>query len=808
MTPSQASPFPPPVLADGARRAAVALAPHWGALLALALFLIAGLSILDDYGITVDESWQRRIGVWNIRHILGEPGSLPSNHDNFYGVAFEAPLLLAEKTLGVDHSRGVHLSRHLLTHLFFLVGGLFAYLLSYRLFGSRLIALFATALFLLHPRLYGHSFYNSKDIPFFAMFIVTLYLTYVAFKKGGIPAFALLGAAVGILVNLRVIGIILPVGILAMQAVDLVRSEGWAERKRVLASAGAFALASALTTYIALPYLWSDPFGHFIELWRTNSDHPANPYELFRGTLYQSRDFPREYLPVWLSITAPPFAALLGSTGIAVILTRGFRSVRQATRNGRTRFVLLLAGCVILPVLWVVVAGTNLYNGWRQMYFLWAPIALLATYGLHWLVGAAGARFRAAALGAAGAGLSATLISMALIHPNEQVYFNLLVDRTTAEHLRTQYPMDYWGNSIRQTWERLLDANPSETVSVNGMEYFYGTHMLRINRGVLPEASRRRASTAVSEDALAFTHEYETHGAPVEGAVHQARLYNSAMASVYEKSDLSAIYDEAVSDSGRSLWRIVHGEDGSANYALVRSGFHVYVGDGVLAYVREPCSTEVMPTRFTAQLIPKRVGDLPEMWRLQGWEYLNDLHFPGHGARIGGKCVASFPLSDYPLAGFRVNEYAPEVHDIWTAEFALLPGAPGKGDDPVEDDRSPESPFDLLWSDGVLTYVKDPCVEADTEPRFYLHIAPERATDLPEDRRSSGFDNLDFDFSEHGVLQDDKCVASVELPDYPVLGISTGQFGGGWEGGNIWEAAFNGPRLDRIDRLERFQSAR
>lgn len=37
-----------------------ALAPHWGALLGLALFLAAGLAVLNDYGVVKDAILQRR----------------------------------------------------------------------------------------------------------------------------------------------------------------------------------------------------------------------------------------------------------------------------------------------------------------------------------------------------------------------------------------------------------------------------------------------------------------------------------------------------------------------------------------------------------------------------------------------------------------------------------------------------------------------------------------------------------------------------------------------------------------------------
>lgn len=773
-------PFPLPAVDGAALRRA--LAPHWGALLAAVLFLVAGLSILDDYGVTIDESRQREITAQNLAYIRGEHGVLPSNHDKFYGVVFEMPLLFAENLLGVEHLRGIHLLRHLLTHLVFLSGGIFAYLISYRLFGNRLIALSAMLFFLLHPRLYGHSFYNSKDIPFVVIFIVAIHLTYNAIRGKSILAFVALGAAVGALVNIRLMGLVLPGCVIAMQSFDFARSANWAERKRVLATAGAFALAGALTTYALTPYLWADPLERFVEWWDVSSNHPANPYEIFRGTIYRSKDFPSEYLPVWFSITAPPFALLLGLAGTVAILWRGIRSIGQASRSVAMRVAMLLVCCFILPVLWVVLTGPNIYTGWRQMYFLWAPFALLAAYGMKRLVEALGQpRLRAAASGAATVGLAATLVSMALIHPNQQAFFNFSVDRVTPEHLRTQYTMDYWSHFLRQTWERLLEAHPDAPVGLNGKEYYFGTHMLGVNRNILPEALKRKTSTDIDPDALAFAQWY-ANKTRVDRAVHRVTMYNNTMASLSEKIDLNTVYEDILSNPTRAEWRISRNEDGSVDYALNRSGMHIRVSDGSLVYVRDACpQTEIMASRFRVQSIPENMDDLPELWRFYGVEIIDDLHFPGHGARIGDKCVAAFPLPKHPIGEFRANEYIPQIGDIWVAEFTT------------------NIAFDLSLSDGAMTYVKEPCVEADTEPRFRLHITPERVSDLPEERRRYGFDNLDFTFADRGVSFNGKCTAVIELPGYPIIGIAAGQYieiEGGWE--DIWTAEFQGPRPERL----------
>ena len=91
------------------RRLSASLSPHRAALALCALFALAGLLILDDYGVGADTQQQRRIGVNAVSYALGLAGvdypigktftpTRPS--DNYYGVAFETPLVLLERLLG------------------------------------------------------------------------------------------------------------------------------------------------------------------------------------------------------------------------------------------------------------------------------------------------------------------------------------------------------------------------------------------------------------------------------------------------------------------------------------------------------------------------------------------------------------------------------------------------------------------------------------------------------------------------------------------------------------------------------------
>ena len=190
-------------------------------LIALALFAIVGLIVLDDYGIGTDEKAQREIGYAAFNYILGDADALIKGHfDRLYGVALEVPLVVIERLLGLEDPRAIYLSRHLLTHLLFLAAGFFAWLLAYRLFGNRLVALLAMLLFLLHPRIYAHSFFNSKDPVFLSAFMVALYLAHRAFRRDGVWAFALCGAGAALLVNIRIMGFILLPAVLGMLALD------------------------------------------------------------------------------------------------------------------------------------------------------------------------------------------------------------------------------------------------------------------------------------------------------------------------------------------------------------------------------------------------------------------------------------------------------------------------------------------------------------------------------------------------------------------------------------------------------------
>ena len=761
---------PPDAVVDDRPQVAAprALMRHWGALLALALFLVAGLAVSDDYGVHPDELSLRQNTDANLRYLSdGDFSAFISglfvDHDKFYGMTFYASLLLIERAFGIDDDRrAANLSLRLHVRLVFLIGGLFAYMLALRLFRCRLLAVAAMLLFLLHPRLYAHSFFNGRDIPFLAMFIVALYLTHRAFRRDGVAAFALLGVGVGALVNLRIMGVILLAAVPALRALDFALAQGWAERKRVLLTTGAFALASGVTIFALLPYLWGDPVGRVVEWWTTLSNHPYQPEVLFRGTLHRSVDLPVDYLPTWFAMTAPPFALLLGLIGAGSVFGGVAKARSGALRKGRLRFALMLVGCFALPIIAVMLLSGNIYDGWRQMYFLWAPFALLAAFGLRALASALGRRrLTAAAYGAASLGLTAAVVSIALLHPNQQVSFNFFVDRVAPEHLRTQFTMDYWSHSYKQALEwlvgmpRLWDSAPSVTGSADAASVR--------NAEVLSKQAKERVPGV---GFAAFAIGSETPARP-DLELHRINIYGSALLTIERKADLRAVYAETLSKN-----------------PILDSVFDVYRLDGALALVKKPCAPSfINRTGFGLRTTPLDLSVLSPLERRKGFED-RGFWLVQRGAFFDGKCVASIPLPGYPMERIDFN-WSPEllsdgdareaVRRAWEAGLPLARAAQRSG-------------YDVYLGGEELVYVNDSCDPTETERSFHLNAFPERPSDLPNSRRKHGFERFHFEFYRNGALVDGDCIALFPLPDYSVAGIQTGQRAE--DGSDLWHAEF------------------
>ena len=779
-------------LAGRRRAAGNFFAEHCGLILCI-LFLLAGIALAGDYGINQDDPIQRAIARANWDYIRGRadyngilappttdaPQLIPS--DRYYGVAWELPLLLAEGLLGpaADYYQ-IHRLRLTLNHLFFIIGAFFCYLLAYRLFGSRLIALFALLIFLLHPRLYAQSYLNSKDPAFLTMFVLALYLLERAFRRDTLGAFILLGAAVGVLTNLRIVGIMLIPAVLAMRGLDGFYAGGRPERKSILLTAGLFTLAAGLTFYAVTPYAWTNPIGYLAASLNLTVNHPNVVRQLFQGATLLSNELPPHYLPTWFSISTPPLILLLGLVGMAVVATKALRRPGLAFRNGPLRLQLLLLAAFLLPPLAAALLGSIIYSGWRHFYFIYGPFCLLAALGGGWLLATLSGRrlWPVGICGLAGLGLGLLLIQLTQLHPLQYVYFNFLVDRTTPEHLRTQYDLDYWELAQRDALQRLLARHSGETLTVRAK---------RRQLETLPARAGRRLRLASGRNAdYELIYRLEPHRPDLAfNSAYRRRFYNNTLITARPLD--AALMTSAAVAAYQEIYR-----QATAGEPIVRADYAVYLNDKRLVFVRENCPPESRDTWLGVRLFPHHIATLPPEVYNPG-SYAT---FGNHRVRLGDTCLAVLQLPDYAqgdliLMQRNLGNFGAVGDPLWAELYSL--SSPGLRELLADYRRNqpelagPDAFAVFLDRDAGrnrLLYSKANCTDADYATRIFLHIAPVNRADLPDYSRGSSFENRDFPVDYYGGRPGGECIALVPLPDYPIASIRTGQHIPGQ--GDLW----------------------
>ena len=222
----------------------------------------------------------------------------------------------------------------------------------------------------------------------------------------------------------------------------------------------------------------------------------------------------------------------------------------------------------------------------------------------------------------------------------------------------------------------------------------------------------------------------------------------------------------------------------SSNDAIIDSEFNVYIDDQKLIYVKEPCNDTDTDPSFYLHLDVYRLGQV-------AIENL-DFNFSRYGARFDGICMAGVDVSRHDPLRVRTGQWIRGESTLWNVEYDFVAGEVSSVLDELQTagiGTLIRSNFDVYMDSGRLLYHKSDCGAVDRDTRFFLHLDAVDYDDLPEGRREHGFDNLNFNLLQHGgETVDGDCVALIDLPEYEIDRIHTGQFS---QDGRVWEGEFD-----------------
>ena len=451
------------------------------------IFLIIGLCIYSDYGLSWDEPKQREFGTWTFNYIFHKNSTLLPAEERYYGTIFELSLVIAEKAFKLTDIQDIYLMRHLFNFLIFYIGVFFFYLLCKNYFKNWKIGLLGSLFLVLSPRIFADSFYNSKDIVFLSLFIISIYTLLKFLEKKNYTRVGLHAITCALVIDVRILGIIVPFITLFFIILDILKEVYYKnknETKKISYYFGVYILFLIVIIVIFWPILWKNPIYNFIQAFKTMANYPWSGEMLYFGEYVSAANLPWHYIPVWISITTP-ILYLLGFifgilTAIYLIIKSKLNIYDEDIRNN-----IIVISWFFLPPIAVIVLHSVLYDAWRQMFFIYPAFLIMALQGVisfFYFIDSLG-RFKKILKMALIVGviicLLSTFIFMIKSHPNENVYFNLLAGK--SENIKNNFEMDYWGLSYRQGLEYILnnDNRTEIKIVVENLPGFFNSYLLK-----------------------------------------------------------------------------------------------------------------------------------------------------------------------------------------------------------------------------------------------------------------------------------------------------------------------------------------
>jgi hypothetical protein len=461
-----------------------------------ALLLIGGLLIAGDYGVSWDERTETEILVSNIQYaaqtllpksvvnqkltpvlnmfnyerVLNSAPSLVQYVERDHGQAVYYPaaafffaiyhLKKMNPSLNVEHT--LYLARHIYNFIICFSGWICLFLLAKKITGRRLYGLLCVAFAVLSPRFFADSFYNNKDMIAFITCIWMMYAVYRFFERQTLTAAIITGAIGAFAINTRVSLALFPVlAVVYYIAVKLKTKEfGW----RSLVYIAAALISVALTYYIITPAAWKDPIG-LLKYVLGNAVYFSrwDGFVYYFGNVYHPSvvRLPWHYLPVMIAVTTPVLILILLFIGLYRIL-KEHRKIIDLQLDSGYGFIVLAAAFSLISLIVPAALKSNVYNGWRHLYYIYSGFLLLAVWGLQLLLSTQIKWVRIASILCLAAQLGCVAVWMISNHPYQYVYYNVLA----GSHPEERFELDYWNTSQSRLIKKVLAENEDKKVCI------------------------------------------------------------------------------------------------------------------------------------------------------------------------------------------------------------------------------------------------------------------------------------------------------------------------------------------------------
>ena len=479
------------------------------------LFFIQ-LNIFQDFGFPNDEEISRNNGliaynyvldIFNL-HFLTPYSGLPefeSYYDKDYGVIFELLLVIIEKIFSLSSYKEIYLTRHFFISLFFFIGSIYFYL-TLRKFFSKEVSLLGTVIFVIHPRIFAQSFYNSKDIIFLVFFCISNYYFINFFIKQNIRNIFFLSLFIAITISIRPMGILLP--ILFIFFFTLTNLDRYKLKNFSLIIV--FVFLTFFFTFLFWPYLWDNP-ANLINSLKSMSKFRFLGEVFFNGEYYIAKYMPWYYIPVNVLITTPLFVIVLFLIGSIVISKKLLLKLislendkENIWSNNLELFLFYSLMIIFLTIILIIELNATVYTGWRQVYYIYPSIIFISVFGIKVLIEKI--NFKKFINFLLIVFICFNLTWIIKNHPYQYTYFNTLIHKNILRN----FELDYYGVSNLDTLKKLIKINNQNVSKI----YVFSVTPYHLSLNLLNDSERKKilfTNNKNDADYLVTNHFYQKH---------------------------------------------------------------------------------------------------------------------------------------------------------------------------------------------------------------------------------------------------------------------------------------------------------
>ena len=442
-----------------------------------------GSLIYSDYGISIDEDNSRLNGFVSLKYILDlfnfnlaskveNTINTPDIHTYFEqgnGVVFELPLSLIEILFNLKDSREIFLLRHYCTFLIFYFSLIYLFkIINYR-HNSFFFGILGVLFLVLSPRIFSESFYNSKDIVFMSLNIITLYYGIIYLKQSSLKKIFIFSFFSGLLVGTRLLGIYLPFLVICFKVIQILRSSK--KKKNEFFSLLFLILFIFFFIYLFFPYLWENPIKYFLIAFKRLANVQIGIYTFFLGNYIQAEFVPWFYSIVWIFITTPIIYLIFFLIGFYFILKRigrrllkidGKKEYNDLWRGENEKVDILIFLSFFIPIFSTIIFQSTLLTGWRHLYFIYPPLILISIHAITIFKLFLSKKKFKYFISLILISLLPTINWMYKNHPHQYVFFNLIYKKK----FNTYFEMDYWGLTNYHALKFILNNTNIKSIKV------------------------------------------------------------------------------------------------------------------------------------------------------------------------------------------------------------------------------------------------------------------------------------------------------------------------------------------------------